>query len=451
MSRIVVGQSCMLFSALALAGSSVPFEALARDKEPEPILASPEQDAAEELALELVEHPDVKAIKAGLREHLRATEIGRTKDGAATIDRAVDCLTNSLIFKELSTYRPAPYLLWGTEDTPREWRGRKMGCIGTAGDNPDNIYRTAVVQGGVRYEVLGQFDPDHRATQLIFQAGPGEPGFAPNLATAGSEAVEVLGAFSDRELEIAPDGSFRVTVGGETGGTNHVVTPPGPVSFGFRDTMADWNQEPVRLKLRALDPVEPTPFDPEELRRRVVGRMGDYVRGWSEYAKYGFGGLAPNTHNPPTGRAGGWGFVMGIRFSLAEDEALAVTVSRGDAKYLGFQVVDPWTIAGDARKNITSLNLAQATPDRGGTYTYVISPKDPGVANWLDTAGLHDGFGIVRWQATRAGATNDGLLRSFRIIKVAEAAKLPGIAKITPKGRQAQLEKRAGEWANRLR
>jgi hypothetical protein len=451
MLRTAFRRSRLAVSALAIPALSLPLAALAASAASEPILASPEQDEAEELALALVEHTDVKAIQAGLREHLRATEIGQTRDGAATIDRAVECLTNSLIFKELSTYRPTPYLLWGTEDTPREWRGRKMGCIGTAGDNPDNIYRTAVVQGGLRYEVTGKFDGKHRATQLIFQAGPGEPGFAPNLATAGSEAVEVLGAFSDSELDIARDGSFRVTIGGDSGASNHVVTPPGPVSFGFRDTMSDWNQQPVRLQLKALDPVEPRPFDPDELRRRVVGRMGDYVRGWSEYAKYGFGGLAPNTHNPPTGRAGGWGFVMGIRFSLGEGEVLAVTISRGEAKYLGFQVVDPWTIAGDARKNITSLNLAQATPDRDGNYTYIISPKDPGTANWLDTAGLHDGFGIVRWQATPAGATNEGLLRSFRIIKFEEAAKLPGIVRINPEQRRAQLEKRAREWANRLR
>jgi hypothetical protein len=220
MSAMVLRTLSLVISAAALAAAAQ--ESAAQ----QPILASPEQDEAEELALELVEHPDVKAIKAGLRAHLLATEIGRTKDGAATVERAVDCLTNSLIFHELATYRPTPFIQWGTEDTPREWRGRKMGCIGTAGDNPDNIYRLAVVPGGVRHEVIGKFDPENRATQFIVQLGPGEPGFAPDLATAGPEAVEVLGAFSDRELDIAPDGTFRLTIGGESGASNHVATPP---------------------------------------------------------------------------------------------------------------------------------------------------------------------------------------------------------------------------------
>jgi hypothetical protein len=27
-----------------------------------------------------------------------------------------------------------------------------------------------------------------------------------------------------------------------------------------------------------------------------------------------------------------------------------------------------------------------------------VAPKDPGVANWLDTTGLHEGTLFVRWQ-----------------------------------------------------
>lgn len=142
---------------------------------------------------------------------------------------------------------------------------------------------------------------------------------------------------------------------------------------------------------------------------------------------------------------------MGLRYSLAEDEAAVVTISRGQAEYIGFQVVDPWTIASDARKNLTSLNRVQATPDADGNYTFVISPTDPGVANWLDTTGLHNGFAVIRWQQTPPEMTNDGLFNGFRIIKVNEAGTLPGVASITPTARQEQLRNCAAEWANRLR
>ena len=439
--------------ALAVASLAVPIAAATAPAPtaPEPILGTPEQDAAENLVLELLQHPDIKAIQVSLREQLRNTDIGRTRDGAATADRAVDCMTASMMFHVVSQFQPKPYFVWATEDTPRDWRGRQVPCVGTAGDNPDNIYRSTNLEGGVRYEVTGRLDPRRRATQFILQLGKGEGSIAPNMATAGSEVVQVLGAFDDQKMQIAPDGSFRLTIGGESGAPDHVVTPPGPISIGFRDTMSDWNQEPARIAIRRLDPGSAPVLSKDEIRRIAVGRLGDYVRNWSQYATYGFGGLKPNTHSQPNGRAGGWGFVMGIRYQLAEDEVAVVTIAKGQARYTGFQVVDPWTIASDARKFQTSLNNTQATPDRDGNYTYVISPTDPGVANWLDTTGLRDGFGIVRWQAVPASMTNEGLMRGFRVIKLADVAKLPGVARVTPKQRQAQLEKRAKEWANRLR
>ncbi len=448
-----LGKAIPALGAVALAGLTLPILA-ATPPAPvpaQPILGTPEQDAAENLALELLQHPDIKAIQASLRDQLRQTDIGRTKDGGATVERAVDCLSASMMFHVVSQFQPKPYFVWGTEDSGRDWRGRSVPCVGTAGDNPDNIYRSTTLEGGVRYEITGRLDPRRRATQFILQLGKGEGSIAPNMATAGSEVVQVLGAFDDQHMHIAPDGSFRLTVGGESGGPDHVATPPGPISIGFRDTMADWNQEPARIEVRRLDSGAAPVVSKDEIRRIAVGRLGDYVRNWSQYATYGFGGLKPNTHSQPNGRAGGWGFVMGIRYQLADDEAAVVTIGRGQARYTGIQVVDPWTIASDARKFQTSLNTAQTTPDKDGNYTYVISPTDPGVANWLDTTGLHDGFAIVRWQAVPAAMTNEGLMRGFRVIKLADVAKLPGVARVTPKQRQAQLAKRAAEWAYRLR
>ncbi len=437
-------------AAATLVLAAAPLNAAA-PAAPEPILDSPQQVEAEKTLLALLEHPDVKAVQAGLRAQLAATDIGQTRDGAATIERAVGCLTNSLIFKEMATYSPSPKILWATEDSPREWHGHTVGCTGTAGDNPDNIYRSTFVWGGERYEVTGKLAAKRRASQFIVQIGPGEPGFAPKLAGTKPEAVETLAVFDERDLNVAPDGSFRFTIGGPSGAAKHVVTPPGPVSVGFRDSLSDWKQVPAQIQIRALDPIPPRPYDPDELRRRVVGRVGDYVRNWADFPHHWFGGLKPNTYGGPIGREGGWGFVAGLRFSLADDEALAVTLSRGNAGYTGFQVVDPWTIAADARGNLTSLNLAQAAPDRDGNYTYVIAKADPGVANWLDTTGLNDGFAVIRWQAPPAGATKDGLVRSFKVIKLADAAKLPGIARTTPAKRRAQLAQRAAEWALRLR
>jgi hypothetical protein len=108
-------------------------------------------------------------------------------------------------------------------------------------------------------------------------------------------------------------------------------------------------------------------------------------------------------------------------------------------------------IASSAKAYQTSLNLSQVKPNADGNLTYVIAPRDPGVANWLDSSGLHDGFAVLRWQGLPAGTTGETLLRDFRVIKLADAAKIAGIALATPQQRKAALASRAEGYANRTR
>jgi len=62
------------------------------------------------------------------------------------------------------------------------------------------------------------------------------------------------------------------------------------------------------------------------------------------------------------------------------------------------QLASGWLCSLDYLHHTASLNLSQAKPDPDGTLPLVVAPKDPGVANWLDTTGLHEGTLFVRWQ-----------------------------------------------------
>jgi hypothetical protein len=419
-----------------------------------PWLATPEQVAAEKALLALLPDPELKAVQAKLEAELAATPRGQTPDAAATLDNAIAQWTNSLIFGEIAGYRPRPALLWSTDDTPRVWLGHTLGGVGTSGDNPDAIYRSGLIDGSGRYELLGRFDMARRPAQLVIEADRGDLAKPAQMMQANANHVDLgvqVALLTDRDLTISPDGRFRLTLGGPGEGPSHIATPPGPVTLGFRDLLSDWRQRPAQLTIRRLDTDAPQPFDPAELRRRVIADLPDYVRFWAAFPDRWMGGLKSNTYREPGARAGGWGFVSGLRYTLAPGEALVVTTTQGPAKYTGFQVIDPWMIAADGRRRHVSLNTAQVKPDADGAVTYVISPTDPGTANWLDTAGLHDGFGIIRWQGTPKGMTNAGLLRSFRVAKLEEVAALPGVARVTPEERRAQLAKRAVDYAARTK
>lgn len=87
----------------------------------------------------------------------------------------------------------------------------------------------------------------------------------------------------------------------------------------------------------------------------------------------------------------------------------------------------------------TSLNGAQACIDRDGRFRAVLAHRDPGLANWLDTAGNREGMLIGRWYRCSSQPT-PVLLK----VKFEELARLlPADAPhVTAAERQARLRER---------
>ena len=105
-------------------------------------------------------------------------------------------------------------------------------------------------------------------------------------------------------------------------------------------------------------------------------------------------------------------------------------------------------ISPDARRHQASLNLAQAAANSDGTRSYVITPIDPGIHNWVDSAGLHNGIALLRWQAMPAGVDKDDLIREFRVLKLSELDDLP-LPRVSPDQRKAQMAMRHSLYAGR--
>jgi hypothetical protein len=165
------------------------------------------------------------------------------------------------------------------------------------------------------------------------------------------------------------------------------------------------------------------------------------------------GSQPQNALAPPYGRAGGWGFLTMLRYYIADDEAIILKMDDACAEYAGIQMVDMWTIATDPQKHVSSFTTKQSRMNADGTYTYVIAARDPGVSNWVETAGIRQGWLILRWQGVPPEqATNEGLFREFRIVKTSEiAALVPAEARgITSAGRQKEHQDRFDSWRLRI-
>ena len=57
-------------------------------------------------------------------------------------------------------------------------------------------------------------------------------------------------------------------------------------------------------------------------------------------------------------------------------------------------------------------------PNEDGTYTYVISPTDPGVANWIDSDGLNEGILTLRMAEFGADGPKEDLGARGRVVEL---------------------------------
>ena len=107
-------------------------------------------------------------------------------------------------------------------------------------------------------------------------------------------------------------------------------------------------------------------------------------------------------------------------FQLDDEQALVLTIDPGNAGYFIVPVYNDWTITDNYWDQQTSLNNAQAVKNADGTYTVVISKKDPGVTNWVSTGGLNQGTIAIRFQDL-ADNGNPPRIVDQRVVPLAEA------------------------------
>ena len=93
------------------------------------------------------------------------------------------------------------------------------------------------------------------------------------------------------------------------------------------------------------------------------------------------------------------------RWELNPDEALIVEVEPPEGIYWSFSIGNPWWETIHYGRHQSSLNAHQAAVDSDGLVRVVLCARDPGVANWLDTAGHSNGPIILRCVRTTTAPT----------------------------------------------
>ncbi len=409
-------------------------------------LATNDQRDLEALALHIAAAPAVRAAREQARALLVTNPTARTPDGAAGLDRALDQWVMAGVVAIANNDPSRPRALWAIDNTPREWFGHVFPGAAVAIDNPDNVNRTAPLDGAYTYRINGRF-AKYATAQTSFIVTPAEKG---QLRLGNT-----IAALTNLDLKADADGRFAITLDRRPAEAraNHMQIAEGPQMLAIRDSHSDWRQQATEIEVVAVNGPEAHPPTAEDaLVRAAAESIIAFVAFWLEF-KNTFWNTPPfNEVVGPLGRDGGWGYQAGGRFKLADDEALVITTIDGGAAYTGFQVSDPWTISPYPLYATTSRNSSQVTANPDGSHTYVISLIDPGVANWIDTAGLHEGWFMLRWQNVKTTDAKS-LLRSARLVRVSELepALPPGTPRATLQQRSAEIRMRARDYESRIR
>ncbi|SKI00243.1 Uncharacterised protein [Mycobacteroides abscessus subsp. massiliense] len=265
-------------------------------------------------------------------------------------------------------------------------------------DNPDFLYFATQIDGHHDYVLSGTRGS---TVDLNFQLL--------DSAYTDRDVPESVTAFDDRNLAIHEDGSYRVSIGAApvTGCDTHIPIAPRPAQLIVREAYNDWTENRGTVAISRADTLGTgaTPLTKEFVLGRYIGaghHLINRVKTWLQFPQWFYMNNPPNVFEPPRITPGGLSsqFSSVGYFELEPGQALIVTVPKSDAPYQGFQLGSMWYVSLDYINHQTSLNSHQSHVDPDGKIRLVISDRNPGLDNWIETVGHRRGFLKFRWQRT---------------------------------------------------
>jgi len=282
---------------------------------------------------------------------------------------------------------------------PYHPRFRPMPALVKMGlDNPDNYYVSASVNSRHRYRIRGR-----RGTIHYLSYAAQSQNFAATDKIAGG-----AGHLEDSALEVDADGRFEIIASQEEQPGTWLRMAPHTTQILIRQTFLDRaNEQPVEVEIECLDADEPAPsLDPARVPGALMG-SAMYAIGcaqWFANWVVDFRKHAPENafHLPDEEQHRLVGGDPNIRiwlgtWKLAADEALVIEAKPPRCHYWNFQLANIWAESLDFDNRRVHTNSHTTHYEDDGSFRIVVAHEDPGVPNWMDTAGHDHGIMGVRW------------------------------------------------------
>jgi hypothetical protein len=317
-------------------------------------------------------------------------------------------------------------------------------------DMPDCLYLYAPVRGDAVYRVWGTRGT---ASHVDFQVNWG------HFALGDIAAWGTVSSAHDLELDFAGDGGFELWLGGPRRPRNWLPLAPNAEFLLLRQYFGDWERErPGDFAIeRVGGGIPPAALCSDQLAARLERLITWLDRGgglWERMSRGLVEGMAPNSlwlSRPQDSdqRAGLRGQVYGMgNFHCRSDEAVIVRFNPPPCRHWSVSLANWWWESLEFGSRQTSLNSHQARLDADGAFRGVIAQADPGVANWLDTAGHERGTLAIRFLL----ASEAPKVELERVALDELSTSLPrSTPRVTPSERASELARRRAAVQRRYR
>ena len=264
---------------------------------------------------------------------------------------------------------------------------------------PDFPYRLAFVNGARTWRIHGNRNTAHWVDIQVATGWWGEAEY------------RGIGNYDMDDFDINADGSFEIIASADEHAGNWIRLDASHSNntIMIRPAMYDWDTEIApSVFIEAMDDLPSTPVTHDEAeiirRLRLSGSMVRHsISEWTTAAspklqkKLGFNNFLCRFGDAKRGGANPLANYAQAVYEIAADEALIVEVSDMISSYWGISLGTWWWETTDFTLHKSSINGHQAVIDSDGVFRAVVAGSDPGVPNWLDTAGWEIGMMLIRF------------------------------------------------------
>lgn len=309
------------------------------------------------------------------------------------------------------------------------------------GDNPQGLYLSAPVNGTDTFRISGTCGSARWVSCIL---GRSPEGVQAGLTPFGN-------AIFRPDIVAGPDDTFEIFVAPER--------PQGAVNWVESD---QWT---VSVLLRQFfgTPDDVHPMERLEIEnvssgsQTTVPLRTDDIAGQLARAAATFSILVPLMQSEmiekasaknyfvtdigdPTSISGGvpGGNAVTARWALEPDEALVVEVTPPTpCGYWDVQVGNGWYESFDYRNVFSGFTCDNAHVNDDGSVAIVVAERDPGTANWLETAHHREGHMAIRWQLSEGHLP----IPHCTVVRVTEVAERWALPPVSPEQRARERRK----------